>query len=189
VLDCSGEGTTAQVVAGVDWVTGDHHPGQPAVANMSLGGDVDDVLDAAVAGSIADGVSYAVAAGNDDVDACGHSPARTPTAITVGATGGFFDENDDRAWFSNYGTCLDIFAPGVDIVSATNTGDTATETLSGTSMATPHVTGVAALYLQTHPAATPAMVSTALNAAASKGVVRTSSRYRTANNNLLFTNY
>jgi subtilisin family serine protease len=107
------------------------------------------------------------------------------TALTVAAT----DSKDAPASWSNYGSCVDLFAPGVNIASDWYTTTTATNTISGTSMATPHVTGVAALYLQTHPAVTPAMVSTALNAAASKGVVRTSSRYRTANNNLLFTNY
>jgi subtilisin-like proprotein convertase family protein len=171
VLDCSGEGTTAQVVAGVDWVTGDHDPGEPAVANMSLGGEADDVIDAAVAASVADGVSYVAAAGNDDTDACQHSPARTPAAITVGATGGYFGEDDDRAWFSNYGTCLDIFAPGVDIVSDFNTTDSDTDTLSGTSMAAPHVTGAAALLLALHPGYTPQQVHDALLADSTAGVV------------------
>ncbi|GIE90171.1 S8 family serine peptidase [Actinoplanes regularis] len=171
VLDCAGEGTTAQVVAGIDWVTGDHGTGQPAVANMSLGGDADDVLDAAVAASIADGVSYAISAGNDDLDACTHSPARTPTAITVGATGGYLGGSDDRAWFSNYGDCVDIFAPGVNIVSDVNDSDTATDEFSGTSMAAPHVTGAAALLLARQPALTPRQVRDHLVVGATVDVV------------------
>jgi subtilisin family serine protease len=188
VLDCSGSGSTSGVIAGIDWVTANHV--SPAVANMSLGGGVSTALDNAVSASIASGVTYSIAAGNGNAygipqDACKSSPARVTTALTVAAT----DSKDAPASWSNYGSCVDLFAPGVNIASDWYTTTTATNTISGTSMATPHVTGVAALYLQTHPAATPAMVSTALNAAASKGVVRTSSRYRTANNNLLFTNY
>ena len=162
VLDCDGSGTTAQVVAGLDWVTADHPAGVPAVANMSLGGDADQAIDDAVAGAIADGVSVSVAAGNEDTDACTRSPARAPAAITVAATGGYFGSNDERAYFSDYGSCVDIFAPGVEIESAFNDSDTATESLSGTSMASPHVAGAAALILSEHPAYTPAQVRNAL---------------------------
>ncbi|MEV4944794.1 S8 family peptidase [Streptomyces sp. NPDC053755] len=161
VLDCEGSGSLSGVIAGVDWVT--ENAVKPAVANMSLGGGVDPVLDEAVTNSIAAGVTYAVAAGNGDFlgrpeDACDISPARVPTAITVGAT----DDSDRRASFSNYGSCLDLFAPGVDITSAWTDGDTATRTISGTSMASPHTAGAAALYLHAHPSATPAQVRDAL---------------------------
>jgi subtilisin family serine protease len=190
VLDCSGNGSTSGVIAGVDWVTANHQAGQPAVANMSLGGGASTALDNAVARSIADGVTYAVAAGNGNTagipqDACKSSPARVPAALTVGAT----DSRDAAASWSNYGSCLDLFAPGVSITSDWYTSATATNTISGTSMATPHVTGVAALYLQANPTASTTTVSTAIKAATTKGVVRTSSRYKSANNNLLFTSY
>jgi subtilisin family serine protease len=154
VLGCDGSGTNSGVIAGVDWVTGNHQPGQPAVANMSLGGGASTALDSAVSRSIADGVTYAVAAGNENVDACGSSPARVTAAVTVGAT----MSSDARSSFSNYGSCLDLFAPGSSITSAWYSSDTATSTISGTSMATPHVAGAAALYLQGAPAATPAAV-------------------------------
>ncbi len=154
VLDCSGSGTTAQVVAGIDWVT--QNAVKPAVANMSLGGGVDAAIDSAVQSSIASGVTYAIASGNSDADACDFSPARVPEAITVNAT----DIDDARASFSNFGTCTDIFAPGVDITSSWLGGGT--NTISGTSMATPHVTGAAALYLADHPDAAPADVAAAL---------------------------
>ncbi|HZN19782.1 MAG TPA: S8 family serine peptidase, partial [Micromonosporaceae bacterium] len=154
VLDCNGSGTYAQVIAGIDWVTGDHDPGELAVANMSLGGPADTATDNAVTNSIADGVTYALAAGNSNADACNSSPARTPNAITVGAT----QNNDARASFSNWGTCLDIFAPGVSITSAWNTSDTATNTISGTSMASPHTAGVAALVVAQNPSFTPQQV-------------------------------
>jgi subtilisin family serine protease len=154
VLSCSGSGTTEQVVAGIDWVT--QNAVKPAVANMSLGGGVDTAIDAAVQASIASGVTYAIASGNSSSDACNFSPARVPEAITVNAS----DINDAQASFSNFGTCTDIYAPGVDITSSWLSGGT--NTISGTSMATPHVAGAAALYLADHPDAAPADVATAL---------------------------
>jgi subtilisin family serine protease len=154
VLDCNGSGTTAQVVAGIDWVTA--NAVKPAVANMSLGGGVDPALDEAVQRSIASGVTYAIASGNSNDDACDYSPARVPEAITVNAS----TDADARASFSNYGTCTDIYAPGQDITSAWLDGGT--NTISGTSMATPHVAGAAALYLADHPDAAPAAVRDAL---------------------------
>ncbi|MFE7620415.1 S8 family peptidase [Streptomyces sp. NPDC057496] len=165
VLDDSGSGTTEQVVAGIDWVTA--NAVKPAVANMSLGGGADSVLDEAVRKSIASGVTYAVAAGNESTDASTKSPARVAEAITVGST----TNSDARSSFSNYGSTLDIFAPGSSITSSWNTGDSATNTISGTSMASPHVAGAAALYLADHPSESPAQVSAGLVAAASSGVV------------------
>jgi serine protease len=141
VLSCTGSGSYAGVVAGVDWVTGNAQ--KPAVANMSLGGGVYQPLDDAITNSVNSGVVYAVAAGNNNADACGFSPARTPAAITVGAS----TIGDARASFSNYGTCLDIYAPGLNITSSWIGADTATNTISGTSMASPHVAGAAALLL------------------------------------------
>ncbi|MEU5001459.1 S8 family peptidase [Streptomyces sp. NPDC021622] len=167
VLDNNGSGTTAGVIAGIDWVTGNHAAGAPAVANMSLGGGASTSLDNAVKNSIADGVSYAVAAGNEGVNASSSSPARVPAAITVGATG----NTDAKASWSNYGSVLDIFAPGVNIKAGWNTGDTATNTISGTSMATPHVAGAAAVYLAGHTSATPAQVASALVSGATSGKV------------------
>ncbi len=165
VLNCQGSGTTAQVAAGIDWVTA--HAVKPAVANMSLGGGVDTTLDNAVNNSINSGVTYAIAAGNSNANACNSSPARVAAAITVGAT----DINDNRASFSNFGTCLDIFAPGVNITSAWNSSDTATNTISGTSMATPHVTGAAALVASANPGFTPQQVRDSLVNNATNGVV------------------
>lgn len=156
VLDCSESGTTSGVIAGVDWVTANRV--KPAVANMSLGGGASSSLDTAVNNSINAGVVYAVAAGNSSADACTASPARAAAAITVGAT----TNTDARASYSNYGTCLDLFAPGSSITSAWISSDTATNTISGTSMATPHVTGTAALYLANNPNASPSAVRNAL---------------------------
>ena len=152
VLNCSGSGTNSGVIAGVDWVTANHI--NPAVANMSLGGGISTALDTAVNNSINSGVTYAVAAGNSNVNASNSSPARVAAAITVGSS----TINDARSSFSNFGSVVDIFAPGSSILSAWRTSDTATATLSGTSMATPHVAGVAARFLQSNPTASPATV-------------------------------
>lgn len=165
VLNCSGSGTTAGVVAGIEWVT--TNAIKPATANMSLGGGADTTLDNAVTASIASGVTYGVAAGNDNANACNYSPARVANAITVGAT----TNTDARASYSNYGTCLDIFAPGSGITSAWIGGNTATNTISGTSMATPHVVGATALYLSVNPSATPQQVRDAFVNNATNGVV------------------
>ncbi|MDO0916095.1 S8 family peptidase [Streptomyces sp. DT2A-34] len=165
VLNNSGSGTTAGVVAGIDWVTANHSG--PSVANMSLGGGVSTALDTAVRNSIASGVTYAVAAGNSSTNASSSSPARVTEAITVGAT----TSSDARASYSNYGSVLDIFAPGSSITAGWYTSDTATNTISGTSMATPHVAGAAAVYLAGHTSATPAAVASALTSGATTNVV------------------
>jgi subtilisin family serine protease len=187
VLDCAGSGSWSGVVAGVDWVVS-HHGTGPAVSNMSLGGGASTTVDDAVKRMIADGVASAVAAGNGNQagiaqDACRYSPARVPDAMTIGAT----TKTDAKTSWSNYGTCVDFFAPGAGITAAwIGGGNTETNTISGTSMATPHVAGVAALYLQSNTAATPLQVRDALYAATTKGVVTSS---RTANNHLLYTSY
>jgi subtilisin family serine protease len=156
VLSCSGSGSTSGVIAGVNWVTSHH--ANPAVANMSLGGGVSTSLDSAVSNSINSGVTYAIAAGNSNTNAANSSPARVSAAITVGSS----TSSDARSSFSNFGSVVDIFAPGSSITSAWSTSDTATNTISGTSMATPHVAGVAARYLQTHTTASPATVRNAI---------------------------
>jgi subtilisin family serine protease len=165
VLDCNGSGSYSTIIAGIDWVSS--HASKGSVANMSLGGSASTAVDDAVRRSIAAGVTYAVAAGNSNADACSSSPARTAEAITVGAT----DSNDARASFSNYGSCVDVFAPGVGITSAYGSGDTATARMSGTSMASPHVAGAAALILSANPSATPAQVRELLVSSAVSGKV------------------
>ncbi len=181
VLDCGGSGSWSGIIAGIDYVTADHQAGQPAVANMSLGGGASSAIDSAVKKSIADGVSYAVAAGNSSTNACNNSPARVSEAMTISAT----DRNDARPSWANYGSCVDWFAPGAAITSAWHTGDTATNTISGTSMATPHSAGVAALYLAGNRNASPSQVRQVLYFLTTKNIV-----YQdwSANDHLLFTN-
>jgi subtilisin family serine protease len=166
VLNAAGSGSFSQVIAGVDFVTGDHTT-TPATANMSLSGSVSTALDDAVRNSIADGVTYCVAAGNNGTDASTRSPAGVAEAITVGAT----SITDGFASFSNFGPVVDLCAPGVSVTSSWNTSDVATNTISGTSMATPHTCGVAALFLEANPGASPAAVSSALTSNATTGVI------------------
>jgi subtilisin family serine protease len=165
VLNNSGSGTIAGVVAGVNWVASNHV--KPAVANMSLGGGANTSLDNAVSGAITRGVTFAVAAGNSNTNAANTSPARVAAALTVGST----DRTDARSSFSNYGPVVDVFAPGGGITSTWNTSDTATNTISGTSMAAPHVAGVVARYLQGNFNVTPAQVATAITTNATNGKV------------------
>ncbi len=167
VLDCTGSGTMSGVIAGVDWVTSHHPAGTPAVANMSLGGAANSSLDAAMRNSITDGVTYTVAAGNENVDACTSSPARVAEALTVAAS----TSTDARASYSNWGSCVDLFAPGSSVSSAYHSTDTATATMSGTSMAAPHTAGIAALYLSAAPSAAPGTVGTAIINGASTNVI------------------
>ncbi|MGA0877657.1 MAG: S8 family serine peptidase [Ilumatobacteraceae bacterium] len=165
VLDCFGSGTFSNIIAGLDWIrlnrTG------PAVVNMSLGGGLNSALNTAVAHLVASGVTVVVAAGNSNANACNYSPAAAPSAITVGAT----TSTDARASFSNFGTCLDIFAPGENITSSVIGTNTATDVYSGTSMASPHVAGVAALLLGANPTACPGAVATSLLQSATSDVV------------------
>jgi subtilisin family serine protease len=162
VLDCTNSGTSAGVAAGMDWVTA--NAVLPAVANVSIQGGISVAMDTALANSVAVGITYVAAAGNFNADACNTSPGRTPVAITVGNVD---PTNDTRSGTSNFGTCLDLFGPGVGIESAGRASDTATAFMSGTSMAAPHASGVAAFVLQNNPAATPAQVWTAIQAASS----------------------
>ena len=167
VLDCSGSGSTSGVIAGINWATAHHQAGVPAVANMSLGGGYSQALNAAVRSAVADGITFAVAAGNSNADACDASPASEPLAVTVGAT----TSTDARASYSNFGSCVDIFAPGSGILSASSASTSGSRTLSGTSMASPHVAGAAALLLSGSPGATPQAVATALTQGAVANVV------------------
>lgn len=178
VLDCNGNGTDAGIAKGLDWVVKDHKPGQPAVINMSLGGGASTVTDNAVKRAIADGITVVVAAGNDGQvllggltgasDSCYSSPSRVPDAITVAAV----DKSDKRSAYSSYGRCVDIFAPGNNILSDWNTSDTATQYESGTSQATPFVSGAAALYLSVNSKLSPAAVTAKILAAATTGKVK-----------------
>ena len=163
VLDCQGSGQWSQVIGGIDWVA--RNATAPSVANMSLGGGASRSVDDAVRGAVAAGVGFALAAGNDSANACNTSPARVREAITVGST----DSSDRRSSFSNHGNCLDLFAPGSNITSTRNGGGSTS--MSGTSMATPHVAGAAALYLSAHRSATPQQVRDALVRGGQQGVV------------------
>ena len=185
VLDCAGQGSYQNIIAAVDWVTADRlaHPNQGAIANMSLSGPAFQPLDIAIQDSILAGrVAYAVAADNDATNACSYSPARTPEAMTIGAS----DSSDAQASFSNRGSCVDWYAPGVGVLSSYGSSNTATATMNGTSMATPHVAGVAALYLETNPLALATDVTAALSARLTQGVI---TGVATSNNDLLYTDF
>jgi subtilisin family serine protease len=179
VLDCQGEGSLSDTLAAFDWVV-NHKPAGPAVVNFSVGGPPSTLLDQAVERTVAAGIAVVVAAGNEDQDACGGSPARAPGAVTVGAS----TPSDARASFSDFGPCIDLFAPGTDVLSAAIGSDSATAVESGTSMSAPHVTGAVARYLQTHPAASASAVAAALDATSTLGVVTGAQSSR---NDLLYT--
>jgi aqualysin 1 len=165
VLDCEGTGYTSQVVAGLDWIGANKK--LPAVVNMSLGGSISNTLDIAVSGLIGQGVTVVVSAGNANIDACAVSPAHVAGAITVAAS----DDGDARAAFSNWGTCVALFAPGTAITSSANTSDTAITTKSGTSMASPHVAGIAAMVISGNPTFTPAQINGMIMSSATSGVI------------------
>ncbi len=188
VLDCSGSGSYSGVIKGVEFVTTNHiETGNRAVANMSLGGPTSSALDTAINNSISKGVTYVVAAGNGNQagvgqDACRNSPARVPNAITIGAV----DQNDKKTPWSNFGKCVDWFAPGLNIASAGISDNSDSETMSGTSMASPHTAGVVALYLEKFPTSGPLDVRNALFALTTKNLV--GSAGKGSPNALLFSN-
>ncbi|GLT19410.1 alkaline serine protease [Vibrio zhanjiangensis] len=163
VLSCQGSGSNSGVIGGVNWVAA--NASGPSVANMSLGGGVSSSLDSAVASAVQSGVSFVLAAGNSNADACNSSPAREPSGVTVGST----TNSDSRSSFSNWGSCVDVFAPGSNIKSAWYDGGY--RTISGTSMAAPHVAGVTALYLSENGALSPAQVSSLIGNRASTGKI------------------
>ncbi|ACA86652.1 S8 family peptidase [Shewanella woodyi] len=165
VLGCSGSGSNSGVIAGINWVK--NNAQGPSVANMSLGGGASQATDDAVNSAVAAGITFVVAAGNDNSNACNYSPARAADAITVGST----TSSDSRSSFSNYGSCLDIYAPGSSIKSAWYNSNSATNTISGTSMASPHVAGVAALYLDESPSSTPTQIESLLSSRSSSGKI------------------
>lgn len=181
VLDCSGSGSYSSVITGLDWIAANHKPGEAAVVNMSLGGPASSTLDGAIKNLISKGVNVVVAAGNSSADACNYSPARVPDALTVGAT----TDSDQRATYSNFGSCLDIFAPGSSITS-TWLGSNATNTISGTSMASPHVAGVVARFIANNSGLTPQQVANSLKKSGTSSVL--SDVGSSSPNSLLFLN-
>jgi subtilisin family serine protease len=179
VMQCDGSGQYSTLLSGVDWVTANHQ--SPAVANISVAGyGSSSIVENAITNSIASGVTYAIAAGNNTDNACNYTPARTPNAITVGAT----NSDDSLAYYSNYGSCIDIFAPGSSVLSLLSTSDTGVRYMSGTSMAAPVVAGAAAVYLGSNPTASPATVTAALKGGATTGVI--TSLDRNSPNSLLY---
>jgi hypothetical protein len=179
VLGCDGSGSNEGVIAGINWVA--NNAKKPAVANMSLGGSFSQAVNDAVTKAIAKGVVFVVAAGNSSDDACGYSPASTPAAITVGAS----DKNDASASFTSFGKCVDIYAPGVNILSVGIGNDQDTDTMSGTSMASPHTAGVAALYLEASPSASPSQIASNMVSLGTKNVIQNP---KGSPNVLIFTN-
>jgi len=167
VLDCTGAGTYSGVIAGLDWISTNHPAGVPAVVNMSLGGPASSTLDIALNNLVNKRISVVVAAGNSNADACNFSPARVPAAITIGAS----QSNDSRASYSNFGTCLDLFAPGSSISSTWIGSTSAVNTISGTSMASPHVAGIAARLLANSPSLSPAQVESAIKSGATPNLI------------------